>query len=34
MSNLYDVIIEFVVYNNKVGLKNDNVLIVEFRDSY
>lgn len=32
--NLYDTIIEFVVYNNKVGTKNENVLIVEFRDTY
>lgn len=32
--NLYDTIIEFVVYDNKVGMKNENVLIVEFRDTY
>ena len=32
--SLYDTIIEFVVYDNKVGLKNENVLIVEFRNDY
>lgn len=32
--SLYDVIVEFVVYDNNVGIKNDKILIVEFRDNY
>lgn len=32
--NLYDVIVEFVVYDKPVGTNNDKVLIVELRSNY
>lgn len=32
--NLYDVIIEYVVYDKPVGINNDKVLIVELRSDY
>lgn len=31
---LYDVIVEFVVFENKVGIKDEEVLIVEIRSQY
>ncbi|MBE7074120.1 MAG: hypothetical protein E7379_03410 [Clostridiales bacterium] len=33
-NELYDVIIEFVVYSIKVGVKKDNVAIIEIRTGY
>ena len=33
-NNLYDVIVEFVVYDKNVGVNNDKVLIVELRSDY
>lgn len=32
--SLYDVIVEFVVYDHKVGVENNNILIVELRSDY
>ena len=32
--NLIDIIVEFVVYDRPVGVKNENVLIVELRSEY
>ncbi|MBR1987944.1 MAG: hypothetical protein IKA36_02775 [Clostridia bacterium] len=32
--NLYDVIVEFVVYDKPVGVNNQKVLIVELRSDY
>lgn len=32
--NLYDVIVEFVVYDRPVGVNNEKVLIVELRSEY
>lgn len=32
--NIYDVIVEFVVFNHPVGLHNNRVLIVELRSNY
>ena len=32
--NLYDVIVEYVVYESPVGLNNEKVLIVELRSDY
>lgn len=32
--NLYDVIVEFVVYDKPVGINNEKVLIVELRSDY
>ena len=32
--NIFDVVVEFVVYDKKVGVNQDNVLIVELRSKY
>ena len=32
--NLYDVIVEYVVYDKPVGFNNDKVLITELRSDY
>ena len=32
--NLYDIIVEFVVYDKNVGVNNEKVLIVELRSDY
>ena len=32
--NLYDVIVEFAIFNEKVGTKKENVVIIELRSDY
>lgn len=32
--NIFDTIVEFVVYDHKVGTQNNNVLVVELRSKY
>jgi len=32
--NLYDVIVEFVIYRDSVGVNKERVLIVELRSEY
>ena len=32
--NLYEVIVEFAIFKNKVGIKKDNVVIIELRSEY
>ena len=32
--NLYDIVVEFAIFNSKVGTKRENVVIIELRSDY
>jgi len=32
--NLFDIVVEFVIFRNKVGSQNENVVIIELRSDY